>query len=76
VPPTGWLRAVFALRTRPTPYAPTIRGTLISPSSASTRASTKIAPNECIRVALLLVARLRGCARFDVASAVFAIAPR
>ena len=48
MPPTSWLRASRALSTRPTPYAATMRGIRISPRSASTRASTNTAPNECI----------------------------
>lgn len=46
MPPSSWLRAVFAFSSAPTLYTPTMRGTRIVPSSASTCTSANTAPNE------------------------------
>ena len=48
IPPMHWLRAIFGLITRPTSYAPTMRGTRTVPSNGSTRTSANTAPNAAL----------------------------
>ena len=48
IPPRNWLAAVRGLMMRPQSNAPSSRVTRGSPVTAFTRASQKMAPNECI----------------------------